>query len=101
MWGGPAALPSRLRQIVACAFTEDAEADIVAGIVRGVRVTGCGAQTRETGFPASPPINALGAGTGTLRISRRHTGQGPIEIQAPFPDVPGHIFNPKKARATR
>src|ERR1044072_8039938 len=81
-------------------FADDAEADIVRGVVRGIRAAHRGAQTREARFPTAAAINARAAGW-NARILFQRARQRLIEIEAPFPDVARHVFEPKEAGPER
>src|SRR5205085_8763436 len=82
------------------ALADDAEADVVRGVIRGVRAPRRRAQTRESRFPASTAIDTGGAGRNS-GIPLQGPGQRLVEIQAPFPDVARHVLESEEARSQR
>src|SRR4051812_3130802 len=72
-------------------LADDAEAEIVAGVVRHVRAARGGAQTVEARLPTSAAIHAGFPGSSSARIHARCTAIGFEVIEAPLPDVPRHV----------
>src|SRR5204863_624825 len=91
----------RLSAFGALDFADDAETNVVTGIVRRVRGAGRGAQIGEARFPTAAAIHSLHARSRTTRVLFRRTCVGMGEIEAPFPDIAGHIFDGEETCAAR
>src|SRR5437773_3028217 len=83
------------------AFAGDAKPDIVTRKICCVRAPRRGPQIGESRFPAAAAIDALAAGSDTARIPLRRARQRLVEIQAPFPNIAGHVFKAEEARSLR
>src|SRR2546423_2718591 len=92
---------STLGPVAPLGFADDAEAEVVTRIVWRVRGTGRRPQVGETRSPTAAAIHSLDAGSRTARVLFRRTGVSMCKIEAPFPDVAGHIFDGEEARAAR
>src|SRR4051794_7815995 len=73
--GVDTAAPWLLCDFAALDFANDAEAEIVAGIIRRVRGAGTGAQIGETRFPTAAAINTFRSGGGAAWIHFRRAGE--------------------------
>src|SRR4051794_4230076 len=83
------------------AFADDPEAKIVARIIRRVRAAGRRPQAVETRLPASAAIDALGPGSCAPGIYFHGPAISLKEIQTPFPDIAGHVFETERTGAQR
>src|SRR5436853_3621682 len=85
--------------VVLLALANDPETEIVAGVVWHVRIPSGGSQTGEARLPAAATQDSLRAGGRPVRIHFRYPTIRLKKVIAPFPNVPGHILDPKRARA--
>src|SRR5439155_11291447 len=81
------------------AVAGDAKTEIVAREIRHVRIPGSRPQSVEARFPAPAAVAAPRAGGWAAWIDLWYRCVCAVVIEAPFPDVAGHVFNPKGAGA--
>src|SRR5438552_13451803 len=83
------------------AFADDAEAEIVAGIVWHVGAASGRSQTVEARFPTAASIDAFRSRRRSARIHLGHSAVGLDKIVAPFPNVSRHVFDAERAGPER